>query len=353
MGAVSTTALALPPFAYDQWSANNGTIDASVGTPCQNGITSGLGMQTNGAGTCANIVSDNGMLYQVVEAQIGSTTYKFLRMILTDPNATGDATTLPFATETIIPWATASSGAKQGIVSKQIVRDTASGLEQTALLQRGVNPTWDPSMRILDPATGGIVSDPELMYNIDLTQTLNSAGPDSSLSSSFHYRNWTDTASAGFTPDSNAVSGHRLEMGQDVTFVNASPAGNHQKFDFRELGGWKGFGTWPGATNAPVYGTQGQQYSMALGGTTVTWQAGTSGGGGWWYGGGNPTADTVRSTWIGQNINATNPFGHQSIEVLANPSTGTAYQKASISSDLTQTGPFAWEPNTLGTQPVF
>ena len=355
MGAASTVALALPPFAYDQWSVTNGNIDASgAGTPCQNGITSGLGMTTNGADTCSNIVSDNGMLYQLVETQVGSTTYQFLRMILTDPNATGTAGTLPFATETIIPWATTGSGgAKQGITAKQVVRDTASGLEQVALLQRGANPTWDPSMRILDPATGGIISDPEQMYNIDLTQTLNATGSGSSISSTFSYRNWTDVSSAGFTPDGNTVVGHRLNMAQDVVFDTASPAGNKQRFDFRETGGWKGYGLWPGATNAPVYGTKGGTYSMTLGGTTVSWQAGTSGSGGFWWSGSDPTADTVRSTWIGQNILAVNPFGHQSVEVLPNTVTGTTYQKAQVQGDLTDTGPFAWEPTTLGTQPVF
>lgn len=127
-GVLSATAVhAGQPVAFDGWQSNNGIIDASAS--CRQAIS------------CRTVVQENGFLQQEIMTAEG----RFIRQIIVDKGATGSASTLAFATETMIPVGqgrnrrngNSSNAMSSGnIDTKQIINDASSGFSSTSLIER-------------------------------------------------------------------------------------------------------------------------------------------------------------------------------------------------------------------------
>ncbi len=287
--------MAASPVGYDGWSVTNGNIDTTASCT---GVT------------CTTLTADNGFLQQEVDTG----TYKYIRLILTDPGASGNPTQLAYTSESLIPFAVAGAGFQQGLAAKQVIRDAADGFESIAEVQKA-------DFKRLGSAT------PADMFNIRLSQTTAQA----TTTSSFNYVNYT---ASGF-PDTNTVIGHKT----DITFsvLTGDPGDTTKKtvFDYRERAGRDGQGNVFFGGSNPI-STAG---STTLNGTTVSW------------------ADTsaVSSTWIAQS------------DVLKAGAAGFVYQgAANLTTSATANefaldvpepaSPFDWNATTtanFGPAPTF
>jgi len=277
------------PVSYGQWTASGGTITDSA---CSGGVT------------CDLIAEDNGFRYEFVETPDGT----FSRLILTDTFATGDMSTLSFASENFAPFLqrTGTSGAfefpgsgliSQGLAAQQVVRDTAA-LESSIELQRGFARDIKTT-----GLTGGEAQAAEA-WGTKLLQTNSDAGITSGFSA-LVYNEVTSFPAA--SPDSDEVRGKAVDVWQTVTDTDT---GEKQEFDFRTREGYKGW-HWFLCCTDPL--TKGG--SVTLDGTTVSWIAGGA----------------VSAVWIGSNI--TDLFGYEAV---------TGSTSASETS-LGDTGPFDWQ----------
>lgn len=89
------TLFAAPPMPFDQWSVNNGTISAQ----CTTGVE------------CRAPMTAPGMLQREVNAGGG----KFIQSVITNANATGTASTLPFSSESFVKQGWSSSDSVNGV----------------------------------------------------------------------------------------------------------------------------------------------------------------------------------------------------------------------------------------------
>lgn len=322
---VAGSTLANPPSVnFNGWNANAGVIDTTVS--CS---TAGI--------TCTTQVQDDGFLIEKIE----TADYTYLRFVVTDPNATGATSDLAFAAETFVPFAFNSgptAGMTQGISSLQVIRETATGFESSAELQRSMMRLSNPAMRtntdILDPTP------PEDMYSLKLSQTI--TDPDNGYVDTFDLVQYTAFATApNLNPDSDVVIGQAIDITQRVDIgEDADPAAKQQYFQQNQRKGVSGNAItkppFAGDTNYYVIGDPlSTANSMTLDGTTVTWADG----------------DEIVSNWLVQEdiMSDTTALAHQTID---NRTTGVSAFQTDISTPLPVT-PFAWEPVNFGTEPSF
>ncbi len=289
---VSAAAFAGQPVNFDGWNVTNGVIDTSAS--CAQAIS------------CATMVVDKGFLQQEVVTASG----RFIRQIVTDPGATGSASTLGFASETMIPFdqqARESSPSGWNIDIKQAVRDPSQGFESLAMIER--HPHTDAQNNVYD------------IQKIALEQTIS----DAQFEAAFKLNQELATM-----PDGSEVRARELDIDQ-VLFNEQNGAQQDQRFAFRERGGERvKFDDLLNAWLDSV--TKAGELSLDED-SSVSWDDG----------------DTIRSVWIAQR----DPFAQDK---------GFAYQKVENATRQTSAttvardtafpiDPFAWDENAMGTAP--
>jgi len=306
-----------PPVNYNGWNANNGVIDTSVSC-----ATAGI--------TCTTQVEDDGFLIEKVE----TTDYTYIRFVVTDPTATGATSDLDFAAETFIPFAFAGEGISQGIAGMQVIRETASGFESSAELQRSMmrfsNPAM-PSFGVTIPPTA-----PEDMYTMKLSQTI--TDPTNGYVDTFDYTHYTAFATVpNMNPDSDVVIGRVMDITQRTDIGEAAdPAAKQQYFEHKRRMGVTG------NTVSEPYPSNGYfvtgtllstANSLTLGGTPVSWADG----------------EEIVSNWLAQELimSDTTALTHQSIE---NRTTDEYASETDAFADY-PASPTVWEPVNFGTPP--
>jgi hypothetical protein len=329
----SSAAFAAPPVPYGEWSVTNGAVDTSVS--CANtGVT------------CKTVASDNGFIYE----EVSTPYYNFLRLILTDANATGVPTNLGFTSETYTPFALATDGIAQGIASKQVVRDAADNFVLDAEVQKG-------HMRGLNAATA------DDMYSTKISQSMSNA----EMSGVFSFTNYTSFATGqSTTPDTDNERGRKLDISEQVLIGNPGDATKQQTFVQRQRSGDAGNGApfpFPGAPQVPIQFTvnnSGNYFATApittagsmtlpvtsngratTGTNTVAWASGND----------------IVTTWIAQDSNIAQNTATQSAYALsyqrvANNTSGV--NALAVVVDLSvppPLNPFAWDQTNFGTAP--
>lgn len=293
-------ALAAPPVAYDGWAASNGTIDTSAS--CGQGSV-----------TCRTLAEDNGFLQQEVDTG----TSKYIRIVMSDADATGNASQLNFASESYIPFAVSDptiQQQEQGLASRQVIRDTANGFESVSEVQKG------------DFKHIGTTVASE-MYNVKLSQHVF----DADMDSTFSFTNYTQGAlsPAENSPDTSLVVGFRTDISQTVFTGTPGDTTQRSVFDFRQRSGRQDRGLfWPPSSDLVTAGSE------TLNGTQVSWA----------------NRDNITSTWIAQSDNV-NPgmvaLTYQSVE---NVTTGA--QASQYGLDIPEpANPFSWNAANFGTAP--
>lgn len=281
-----------PPVSYGQWSASGGAI---TDTACGSAGVS-----------CDLIAEGDGFRYEYVETAEGT----FSRMILTDSGASGDSSTLAFASENFAPFLQRSGTSSafefpgsgliaQGVAGQQVVRDGA--MDSSAEIQRGF---------ARDLSTAGLANEAQAAeaWGIKLLQTNVDADVTSGFSAVVYNEVNNFPAS---TPDSDEVRGRAVDVWQTVTDAST---GEKQEFDYRTREGYKGWHFFLCCTDPLTKGG-----SVTLDGTTVSWTAG----------------EAVSAVWVGTNIGG-DPFGYESVS-----DSTTASQ-----SSLTDMGPFDWQASS-------
>jgi hypothetical protein len=167
------------PIPFNQWTVNNGDIDASAGCSAP-GVS------------CTVLTQDKGFLQQQVTTASGS----YVQMILTDPDASGSPATLGFTTENFIPDKNLSG---YDIANRQVIRDLDKGFEQLAQIDRA--PFEDPSLGLVD------------LVHVELAQTL----ADVDFAADFHMQQ--DRAEL---PSGEMLYGKTQDIFQDVTGSQAT-----------------------------------------------------------------------------------------------------------------------------------
>lgn len=323
----SGAAFAAPPVAYDGWRVDNGVVDTS--TSCSAASIS-----------CKTIATDNGFKYE----EVTTPDYVFLRLILTDADATGATTDLSFTNETFSPFALVNKGIAQGAATKQVVRDAALGFELVSEVQKG-------NMRGLNAATA------EDMYTTKLSQTFANAD----FTSGFKYKNYTNFYSAQATnPDSNTERGRTLEITQEVLVGEPGDATKKQAFVHKQQKGSAGnndsnFNFAPNAgVLPPVFMVNGQYFSkspLTTAGSmtlpvTVNGAATTGTNSVAWAEG-----NDISTTWIAQSSNVNATGVDLNYQRVANATTGVEATAVIINLPA-PVNPFDWDTANFGTQPT-
>ena len=326
---LASNVFAAPPVNYNGWSATSGAIDTTVS--CS---TAGI--------SCTTDVQDDGFLIETIYD--ANSDYTYMRFVVTDPTATGAPTGLDFAAETFIPFAFNNDGLSQGIASMQVIRETASGFESSAELQRSMMRFADPAMRSVGDAIS--YTDPDEMYSIKLSQTI--TDPDNGFVDSFDYMHYTEFATTfGNNPDSDNIIGRVMDISQKIDIGEAvDPAAKQQFFQQKRRMGVSGniadiknIPAWQNPINTGTYYyNPGNPLSTAnnttLGGTTVAWA----------------DSDEIVSNWLVQEqiMSDTSVLSHQTIE---NRTSGAFASQTSIAETMPVT-PFAWEETNFGPTPT-
>jgi len=281
----SSTVFAGPPVPYDNWSVSNGAIDTS--TSC------------GAAGvTCKTIATDNGFIYEEVKTDV----YTFLRLILSEEDASGNPVDLSFTNETYTPFAIVNRGIAQGAATKQVVRDAASEFELISEVQKG-------NMR------GLLATTAEEMFTTKIDQSFAKGVVDAEFSSGFKFTNYTNFMAAQATnPDTNIERGRILEITQDVLVGEPGDATKKQEFVHSQTKGYAGnssstFNFAPDAGVLPVEFMVGGLYNT--GANSPITQAGSMTMPNTVNGGivpgtttvGYGDGDDISTTWIGQSSN--------------------------------------------------
>lgn len=336
--ASSNIAIAGAPAAigYDNWTVGTGGAAAGVidtSTSCGN-----VGV------TCKTLASDAGFQYE----EVTTPAYSFLRLILTDQDASGDPTVatgptaLNFSSETFTPFALSGAGIAQGAASKQVVRDAADSFLVTAEVQKG-------NMRGLNAATA------EDMFTAKISQSFT----DGDLSTGFDFTNYTQFATGpANSPDTNVEIGRVLDISQEVLTGNPGDTSKKQLFVQRQRQGVAGnstavfpsflpFGLPADFTvggsyfiNAPITAAGSMSLPVTADGTptgatnTVAWAA----------------RNDISTTWIAQSSNVSANGADLSYQRVVNNTT-PAEATAVVIDIPTPTNPFDWDPN-FGTEPV-
>ena len=289
------------PVPFGGWVVNSGSVDTSQ--TCNN-----VNVE------CKTLAVDDGFAYEEVTIN----NYKYLRLVLTDEQASGTADSVGFFTETFMPFALVADGDKQGIAARQVVRDPADGYELVADIQKG-------SMRLENVAAA------EDMFSAKISQSISKAD----FSANFENRTYTQFAtnpSAG-SRDTDAVIGRKTDIDQTIKV----DIDKQQRIVSRKREGVQG-------TTATSW-SDGFYFvkeaittggSVNLGAENVSWIAG----------------DAIRSTWLVQDNNvpdenaiaiSTQTFENLSSQVQANDIL------MNISTPL---DPFVWDTD-LGVAPAF
>lgn len=284
------------PVGYDGWSVANGVIDTSVS--CAQAIS------------CTTMVEDKGFLQQEVITPAG----RFIRQIVTDPDASGNAASLGFASEAMIPFdqkAREASPSGWNIDVKQAIRDPSQGFESLAQIER--HPYQDAQNNVYD------------VQKVLLSQSIS----DATFAADFRLDQQLATL-----PDGSEQLARSLDI--DQTLLNeTNPLEEQQRFALRERGGAVlSFDGNNVAQLTPLI-TAGE---LSLDGqAALAWNDG----------------DTLKAVWVGQKDFSGQDagFAYQSVSRLD----GDGKVSASVSrSSITETGvidPFAWDTHNLGPAP--
>lgn len=300
---------AAPPVAYDGWTVTPGGMVDSSSSCTAPGVS------------CTTLFADTGFLYE----EVTTSEYSYLRLILTEPSASGAPGTLNFTNETFIPFALEGSGILQGMATKQVIRDPLEDFVATAEIQRS------------DLRRNSVL--PEDTFNVKLGQSI----IDAEMTSDFSYRNYTEYPSwyvpGAATPDSNNVMGEILDIAQDILVGEAGDTSKKQVVDYRKRNGYLGYSpsVWWGVRE-PI-STAG---AVTLDGTTVSWT----------------DAQDVTSLWVVQSSNVIPAPGVVTADV------GMAYQRVENRDDATSAeelvldvpqplSPFDWDAATFDVAPSF
>ena len=328
-------------YNYDGWTVTNGVIDS---TPS----CSAAGV------TCKVLSQDDGFLQEKVILDNGQ---HYIRVLMTDPGATGDPTLtgasadLAFASETFTAFYTnaecTAAGINpqdcQGLAAKQVVRDLASDFESTAIVQRNFAKSF--------------ASTTDGQFNIDLDQVIDTVDPGTGLvfKSGFHYTQWTywECDPSGNCNGSTPI-GSALDLSEAV-FTDPLDATKKEEFRQHVREGWKGRQSGGWFSSDPVVVTD----SVTIGGrtingattgtpTTFSWSD-TSGG---W---GGAVANDIKTTWVAANT--VDGFVYQSFE-LTDGSTSVTTSDNELMLDMqgltgTPLDPFDWTAPNFGPAPVF
>lgn len=332
---VSVPLWAAPPIGYDGWSVTAGTIDAAA--------------SCGGAWTCKTLSADNGFLQQ----EVSDGTQRFVRIIMTDPDANGDpalsgaVADLAYTNETYTPLYTNSDCNAipdpqdcQGMAGKAVVRDLALDFELVAALQRNFAKSNEATL--------------DGMYNIDIMQTTDTIDPNSGLAffDQFKYRDWSywECTVAGSCNNSVKI-GSSMDLSQDIA-TDPLDASRKQVFEQRKRDGWQGRQSGGWYLSGPVVDTGGATLSLDLGGTTspvlYNSQSGFS-----------DYANTLETVYLASNTEL-DGFVSQSVSHEGFDGTTAGVSASAARMELDPEGrlnmpldPFAWDPASFGSQPTF
>ncbi len=188
-----------PPIPFDGWTVNNGIIDTS--RSCSGGVT------------CTTLVADRGFVQQQVNTAHGS----FIRTIVTEADATGNAADLAFADENFIP---VNNPGGTDISFKQSIRDSAGDFQSITRFDR--HTFTDPQDNTIDIAT------------MDIAQNLQGDGGFSN-----DFRLWKNTTLVNGGVET--YTGRRLDIDQRLLLAADNDPFNatgEQVFTYRQRSGW-------------------------------------------------------------------------------------------------------------------
>jgi hypothetical protein len=314
---------------FDGWNTASGTIDTTVSC-------SGAGV------SCTTISEEAGFKYE----EVVTPAYSYLRMIMTDNNATGTPDTLDFTSETFIPYAEAGGGFQQGLASKQVIRDNSTGdnFLDIAEIQKG-NLRQDPS---------GLSAAAD-MWSTRLSQTFDSGTGIGSLSSAFSFENYNEfTTGFATIPDTANVIGKKTSISQRINTGDTTDPNRRLMFELRQNEGYAGTST--AAFANPTGGYLVKEAIVTPGSVTLNAGAATPDVISWVEG------DAVSATWIATSSNIEPGMVELSYEnVTATDAATSTTTSASEVNDLgsgillpeATLNPFDWDPANFGPQPVF
>jgi len=340
-------AMAVPPdltgagYNYDGWTVTAGVIDSSASCSAP-GVT------------CKTLSQDNGFLQEEVRLDNGQ---HYIRVLMTEPDATGDPTLtgnaadLAFTTETFTAFYTNTECSSvllpnpgqdcQGLAAKQVVRDLTSDFESTAIVQRNFAKSF--------------AANADGQFNVDLNQVIDTTDVATGLAfkSAFHYTEWSywECNISGNCNGSTEI-GSLMDLSETV-FTDALDPTKKEEFRQHLRKGWKGrqSGGWAGS--APVVVSD----SVAIGGRTINGIAsGTpttfswSDTAGW-----ASVANDIKTTWVASNT--VDGFAYQDF-TLTDGSTSVTTSDSELMLDMqgitgTPLDPFDWSVANFGAAPVF
>lgn len=305
---VPSLVFARPPVPFDQWTVSNGAIDTD--TSCQ---ATGV--------TCETVAEQAGFIQQEVTTDSG----RFVRLILTARDASGNPADLGFVNEYFTPFYESSdpqctgSAAQdcQGIASQQTVRDLVQSFDSTVRVQRNFAKSNE--------------TDTALMFNTDIVQLFS----DAAVSGRFALTNYTDWEFGPGGANHSTPIGRVMDIQQDTLIgdVDAGDTETRLRFDHRLRGGWEGrtINSFLPSLSQPI--TTAGQMDSPLGGTTIDWSDG----------------DTITSTWLASNRSVL--FSAQVVENRTAGTRATDSTTAPLSSGIVLE-PMSWDA-IFGDKPSF
>lgn len=280
-----TVLLAANPIGFDGWNVTNGVIDASA--------------SCGGTTTCTTMVEDDGFLQQQVVTPEGT----FFRTIITESGATGQASSLGFATETLIPQDNLTSF---DMSTKQAIREPANGFSSIAIIDR------DPYFN-----AQGVLVDPLI---VDLKQTLATDEINA------NFRLLQHEAVAGL----DTYYGKSMDIDQSLSGPTAKSAnGFKTQFDMRKRSGVQ-VSRVNNELQTDPFTPAG---SMTLDNQQIGWNAG----------------DSVKSVWVATRNDELDITG-SAIQSIENLSQGTSAKIVALDVN-TVLDPFDWDSATFDAAP--
>ncbi|MBI5451495.1 MAG: hypothetical protein HY940_09080 [Gammaproteobacteria bacterium] len=290
LGVMASPALAVQAVAFDGWNVQGGNINTAA--------------SCGGTVSCSGTMVDNGFLQQEIVTPNG----KFIRQIITDTNATGSASSLPFATEVLIPMGSQSSFQTGSNVDiKQAIRDPSQGFSSLAQINNHA---------LIDNR-----GDSYQVNKVLIEQGI----ADATFGSAFKLEQQLATL-----PNGDQLSSRRLDIDQWLLDVANDPSSEAQRFAMRQRSGWDViFDEQNNANITPVT----KAGSVAMNGETLSWADG----------------EALRAVFIAQK--AYDPSGKGfAYTALSNETSGRALTKADYQAAM-PTDPFAWDTANLGAAP--
>jgi hypothetical protein len=316
-------------------------------------VTTGAINSTCPGTTCNTLVTGDGFLQEQVT--LNAVTY--IHTVITDPNASGAASAVPYSDESYV----VSGGNTVGIAAKQSMTDTSFNFSGSTTLYSG----W--------AANGATNIKPGGDANLNIIQSFSDDGGAAfgdEFSSSFGLK--INLAADGTQTGKSMSVGQILEMGNGVTanttdiqrFVIEQRAGD-MLASANTAGGFKLGNTSFSATDVPLNGTDnvGNVPDADLA-NPVTWQADD---------GNTVKGDDVMLVWLGQEVSdgtaggGLSVFGYESVTVVGettNASVTPDQFASNFSTEVTdpvlnntnigtinETTPFNWDA-AFGTVPA-